>query len=159
MIRPTDTLKVLRKACELCGVGKSGGKATVYRRLAAYVAKHRLELQSHPAAADQVIPQQVTPVVEPSTAERELHELTHLPFQPWCTVCMQNKGRSDPHKGVDATHRAQTVVSFDFSLEMKRRQTANLFVWFCMTATPDGERHCRCRGVAAATPSTTSPVR
>ena len=115
VIRPTDTLKVLRKACELCGVGKSGGKATVYRRLAAYVAKHRLELQSHPAAADQVIPQQVTPVVEPSTAERELHELTHLPFQPWCTVCMQNKGRSDPHKGVDATHRAQTVVSFDFS--------------------------------------------
>ena len=85
IVRPTDTLSVLRKACELCGVGKSGGKATVYRRLASYVSKHTLELQSKPSA-DEVIPQQVAPVVEPSTAERALHELTYLPFKAWCTV-------------------------------------------------------------------------
>ena len=114
IVRPTDTLSVLRKACELCGVGKSGGKATVYRRLASYVSKHTLELQSKPSA-DEVIPQQVTPVAEPSTAERALHELTHLPFKAWCTVCMQNKGRSDPHKDADGTRRAHTVFSFDFS--------------------------------------------
>ena len=31
--KPTDTLKVLREACTLAGLGKSGGKETVYRRL------------------------------------------------------------------------------------------------------------------------------
>ena len=33
VVKPTDTLKVLREACTLAGLGKSGGKETVYRRL------------------------------------------------------------------------------------------------------------------------------
>ena len=141
IVRPTDTLSVLRKACELCGVGKSGGKATVYRRLASYVSKHTLELQSKPSA-DEVIPQQVTPVAEPSTAERALHELTHLPFKAWCTVCMQNKGRSDLHKDADGTRRAHTVFSFDFPslAEMRMHRTTNSLHWLCMTGTPGGAK-------------------
>ena len=32
---------------------------------------------------------------EPTQKERELHDLTHVPYQPWCTMCVRAKGRAD----------------------------------------------------------------
>ena len=30
---------------------------------------------------------------EPTAQERATHELTHLPYRSWCTVCVQAKGK------------------------------------------------------------------
>ena len=34
---------------------------------------------------------------EPSADERALHEVAHLPYQPWCVWCVMEKGRAKPH--------------------------------------------------------------
>ena len=36
-----------------------------------------------------------------SVAQREQHELTHTPYQPWCKYCVKARGRNDPHKKKD----------------------------------------------------------
>ena len=40
---------------------------------------------------------EMTPVPhEPSEFEKQKHNLTHIPFQPWCTSCV--KAQAEPHK-------------------------------------------------------------
>ena len=49
----------------------------------------------------------------PSAAERELHELTHLPLRSWCEICQRAKGLQGQHK-----HRSQkksNVIQLDHS--------------------------------------------
>ena len=42
---------------------------------------------------------EITPVPrEPSESEKMKHELTHIPFQPWCTSCVKGKAQAEPHK-------------------------------------------------------------
>ena len=42
---------------------------------------------------------EMTPVPhEPSEFEKQKHHLTHIPFQPWCTSCVQGKAQAEPHK-------------------------------------------------------------
>ena len=42
---------------------------------------------------------EMTPVPhEPSEFEKQKHNLTHIPFQPWCTSCVKGKAQSEPHK-------------------------------------------------------------
>jgi hypothetical protein len=36
----------------------------------------------------------------PSEVERLMHELTHLPYQPWCEACVRGRGRDLPHLGL-----------------------------------------------------------
>ena len=50
----------------------------------------------HAAAALALRGEQVDPVVrarprEPSVRERELHEVTHQPYMPWCEACIASK--------------------------------------------------------------------
>ena len=33
----------------------------------------------------------------PSVEERERHCLTHVPYQKWCSICVQSRGRDDAH--------------------------------------------------------------
>ena len=35
---------------------------------------------------------------EPSEFEKLKHQLTHIPFQPWCTSCVKGKAQAEPHK-------------------------------------------------------------
>ena len=40
-----------------------------------------------------------TPVPhELSEFEKQKHNLTHIPFQPWCTSCVKGKAQAEPHK-------------------------------------------------------------
>ena len=32
---------------------------------------------------------------EPTSEERRHHRLTHLPYQPWCNVCVRGRGREN----------------------------------------------------------------
>ena len=41
----------------------------------------------------------MTPVPrEPSEFEKQKHNLTHIPFQPWCTSCVKGKAQAEPHR-------------------------------------------------------------
>ena len=38
---------------------------------------------------------EMTPVPhEPSEFEKQIHHLTHIPFQPWCTSCVKGKAHT-----------------------------------------------------------------
>ena len=42
---------------------------------------------------------EMTPVPrEPSEFEKQKHNLTHIPFQPWCTSCVKGKAQAESHK-------------------------------------------------------------
>ena len=36
----------------------------------------------------------------PSEVARRLHELTHLPYEPWCEACVRGRGKDLPHYGL-----------------------------------------------------------
>ena len=38
---------------------------------------------------------------EPSEIEKTKHDLTYIPFQPWCTSCVKGKALAEPHKRIE----------------------------------------------------------
>ena len=51
----------------------------------------------------------------PSLKEQQLHELTHLPYQPWCASCVCFRARSDRHERSGAATMSSTpCISFYF---------------------------------------------
>ena len=48
---------------------------------------------------------------EPTWQERQLHELTHLPFRSWCPLCVQTKSKDDHHK---LQKDKQPVIQVDY---------------------------------------------
>ena len=34
---------------------------------------------------------------DPTPAERERHNATHVPYRPWCSICVEANGKEDPH--------------------------------------------------------------
>ena len=56
-----------------------------------------------------------TAPTQPSQAEREAHEATHLPYRSWCRHCVRGKGKSESHKRLDA-EKEHTIptVSMDY---------------------------------------------
>lgn len=53
---------------------------------------------------------------EPSREERARHELTHVPFRPWCRHCVEGKAADDPHfRGPDQHEEPEVVkASLDY---------------------------------------------
>ena len=58
----------------------------------------------------------------PSDKDREAHELTHLPTQPWCSVCVRARGVDERHLPRPAGERAEAqgvghmpVIQFDYA--------------------------------------------
>ena len=56
----------------------------------------------------------------PSEQERRSHELTHLPFQRWCEVCVRSQSVEDVHASRGAEHGGQLEdelpeIQFDFT--------------------------------------------
>ena len=43
-------------------------------------------------------PLMVQAPVQPTRAERDEHEKTHMPYRSWCVHCVRGRGRSDAHK-------------------------------------------------------------
>ena len=53
----------------------------------------------------------------PSREAVESHQLTHIPFAPWCRACIAGSGRGAPHfrhGGGAETAAATPVVSLDY---------------------------------------------
>ena len=57
---------------------------------------------------------------EPSNTEKEVHELTHLPPQPWC-----ERGTENPHKRVTFERAEATlpVIAFDFCVSSRHLES------------------------------------
>ena len=69
-----------------------------------------------------VVPRGVAVPETPSDKDREAHELTHLPTQPWCSVCVRAKGVDERHLREPAGERAEAervdhmpVIQFDYA--------------------------------------------
>ena len=45
-------------------------------------------------------PKRIRDPGQPTKAEREEHEVTHIPFTRWCRVCVRARGRDRPHRKV-----------------------------------------------------------
>ena len=56
---------------------------------------------------------------EATQRERELHELTHLPYRRWCLVCLQAKGKHLPHHALKDRH---PVIQIDFAFLSTKEQ-------------------------------------
>ena len=50
----------------------------------------------------------------PSQAERDLHELTHLPYRNWCPVCVRCRGRDLDHRRAVEDERGASEYAFDY---------------------------------------------
>ena len=52
--------------------------------------------------------------VEPSASVRDAHNLTHEPYETWCSLCVANRARQDGHRVQTHETTSHSVISFDF---------------------------------------------
>ena len=92
------SLAVLRAACRSLGIGRSGGKAAVLKRIEGHLRKQSL-LERHvivQEALNQPVEVHEQPAVAPPTEEaRRRHCLTHIPYAAWCEHCVQHRAGAD----------------------------------------------------------------
>ena len=65
------------------------------------------------------------------------HEVTHIPFQPWCTSCVKGKAQAEPHKRPERIIEDSElpVVQCDY-LVLKDVATGDLKVLSMYVRTP-----------------------
>ena len=51
---------------------------------------------------------------EPTSDERRHHGLTHLPYQPWCNVCVRARGRENRHVSRSQNQPGTPVIQCDY---------------------------------------------
>ena len=51
---------------------------------------------------------------EPSEQVKQTHALTHEPYEEWCSLCVSNGARQDPHRCQAHEDVGHSFVSFDF---------------------------------------------
>ena len=66
----------------------------------------------------------VTPAVArdpgmPSQEEREVHNITHLPFRPWCEFCVRGRGKDRCHRRLES-EGDQAKMSVDYGFLTQR---------------------------------------
>ena len=69
--------------------------------------------RSRPRCARRAGPKKMQNPMLPSTAEREMHELTHVPFRSWCEHCVRGRGEGVRHE-TGKEMPEQTEVHMDF---------------------------------------------
>ena len=129
-----SSLRALREAAEFLGVGRGGSKSSLWTRINQEVQK--MENKELFTAANRLFREQhrhqgLVPVRaprQPSTAERELHELTHIPFQQWCDFCVACKSRVDPQRVLDHSEegrRSIPAIQLDYAFGKSRADEVN----------------------------------
>ena len=117
-----SSLKSLRTGCQFLGLGKSGSKAVCWKRLLDHLQNFESQLAADVSRElyelDHRVPTAVAISQRPDDALVELHELTHLPTEPWCETCMQTKCKEDralsmPRIGDEL--RSFPTFQFDFA--------------------------------------------
>ena len=98
---------------------KGGSEKRCFKRLVEYVSKQHLEMVDQLLEQNKMDcerrPKEIAIHKTPSVAEQRLHELTHTPYQPWCTACSMMRSRDNKHSDSEGPgRRAIPTVSFDF---------------------------------------------
>ena len=65
-------------------------------------------------AEDVIQPKVAARPYQPTKAEIEAHEITHLPYRNWCAHCIAGKGVSSPHRHGDEAEKIGITVSLDY---------------------------------------------
>jgi len=125
------TLKVIRAAARKLGVGQSGGKATVLKRIAEALKLQEIAEHANSPSAP-LEPQGQTFVEHPTEAEKQRHMLTHVPFASWCSHCTKYRARSDRHEHKRAEDREHSVLAFDFYFTSRENDPASKLVCLAM---------------------------
>ncbi|CAE7658790.1 unnamed protein product [Symbiodinium necroappetens] len=145
VLTATSTLSTLRAACKTLGVGKSGSRATVFRRLADRLKA--LELAATARAAEpgdgHAVPRGVVPQqpAEPTPEERRAHEATHCPYAAWCEHCVAFRGRDDAHSEVKNSEDRIPCISFDYGFSSRKEGEPKMTALFVHDAQT-GWREC-----------------
>ena len=112
-----SALGALKAACEKLGLSKSGSKQRCFDRLQAYLQKQKLsaevEIAQRATDASSRDPNMQPVPVMPSREAQLLHEVTHLPYAPWCSHCVMMKAVPDRHMVDPKGSRAYPTISFD----------------------------------------------
>ena len=107
-IEPTSSLRDMRAACIFLGLGKSGGKTTIFARLQNYCqrghARLAVEVAHQQERQDRREPEAGPEVPQlPDEETQARHRLTHLPFEGWCEECVATRSRdSERHERREA---------------------------------------------------------
>ena len=81
-------------------------------------------------------------------AEREEHELTHIPYRQWCPICVKARGRSTPHRSRTEEQRREGVpkISLDYFFMSSEEESATDSPVLVMIDESTGERYARAVG-------------
>ena len=64
---------------------------------------------------------------QPSKQERELRNMTHIPFQPCCVVCQEAKGRASRHKKQKASTKT-SKIQLDYAY-IRQQEPTTILAW------------------------------
>ena len=131
-----SSLSALRAGCDALGVSSFGNRKQLFRRmmkhlqerglLASHSLKHQLLDEAERPVREPTIP------VEPSDMERREHNLVHIPFKPWCELCIAHKSRQDKHHVEPHDSSTHSLVSFDFGFSSRLTDDADKLTILCI---------------------------
>ena len=110
----------LRNACGFFKLSQSGSKERCYKRIVNFLKQHHLELidaVAHRLDTDLQRHPNAPPLAEaPNDKEVQKHNLTHLPYKPWCPACVSYRARADKQiRDNQTTASSVPCISFDFA--------------------------------------------
>ncbi len=107
-----STTASLRAGCKNVGVSQSGSKRKLFRCLVSHFEKKQPEViyAAHPLVPVVHSTPQALAVAPGDFATISMHELTHLPYEPWCPICVASKGRAKSH-GSNPAKQAERSTS------------------------------------------------
>ena len=118
-LTPESSLQALRTALTFHALSTSGSKSKCFTRLLNHQKQQELEIihaaTEHYKSELARVPKAVDLKVPPSEEEQQLHNLSHLPYAPWCASCVCFRARADKQQRSDGARRAGVAtISFDF---------------------------------------------
>ena len=115
---PDSSLRALRAGCTALGLSKRGSKKECFKRMVEHmrtqslITSQSVEAKLKQGSERHAIPQRKPK--EPSEQVKDVHALTHEPYEEWCSLCVTNRARQDPHRRQPHENVGHSVVSFDF---------------------------------------------
>ena len=99
-ISKESSQKVLKEAADHLGLSKAGSKEKIWKRICEFQKEERLKdaLISSGKLRRELEgprPQGPLPIKQPTEEERRRHEVTRLPYQPWCEECVKRRAKAD----------------------------------------------------------------
>ena len=65
-------------------------------------------------ADEGVVARSISQYEKPSQREVEQHNLTHMPFRPWCKHCVFGRAKNDPHLRDKGPKSSVPIVPWDY---------------------------------------------